>query len=234
MARDTPAVSACIDQEQLLQALERRRAQLARAERLTGTGSLEWDVRADVVHCSVGLCSMIGMEPREFSGSLAAFLERMPEAHRTPTAEWLQEAVARGGQFDAEHRLIRGDGVERIVQSRCVVAQNDGEVLLTCACIDVTELRAAERASRRAHDEKEPMLAGLEARRGRSGATTPLSKREREVIGFVARGLTSAEIAARLVLSAATVESHVRHAMAKLGARSRAQAVAHAIFAGEI
>jgi ATP/maltotriose-dependent transcriptional regulator MalT len=52
-----------------------------------------------------------------------------------------------------------------------------------------------------------------------------LTKREREVLGLVCEGLTNAEIAARLYLSQATVKLHIRHILAKLGVRSRTEAV---------
>jgi DNA-binding NarL/FixJ family response regulator len=68
------------------------------------------------------------------------------------------------------------------------------------------------------------------AQHHRTAAAAPahlsgLTPRETEILRLVGTGLTNAQIAQRLVLSEATVKTHVKHLMAKLQLSSRAQAV---------
>jgi PAS domain S-box-containing protein len=73
-------------------------------------------------------------------------------------------------------------------------------------------------------------FAPSERARGSGGPTA----REREVLALLARGSSDSEIADMLALSPATVQTHVRNAKAKLGARTRAQAVALSLQRGLI
>ena len=63
-------------------------------------------------------------------------------------------------------------------------------------------------------------------------ALRSLTPREREVLALVADGLSNEEIAADLVLSAATVKTHIGHLLTKLAARDRAQLVVIAYQSG--
>jgi DNA-binding NarL/FixJ family response regulator len=73
--------------------------------------------------------------------------------------------------------------------------------------------------------------AGAGVRAGSSSAATlpdDLTPREAEVLALVAQGLSNREIAETLVVSEATVKTHINHVFAKIGARDRAQAVHYA------
>ena len=78
-------------------------------------------------------------------------------------------------------------------------------------------------------------LAGYLARAQPSTGSAPfpeLTEREREILNLIAAGHSNAEITSRLVLSPKTVRNHVSNVFAKLGARSRAEAIVRAREAG--
>ena len=65
-----------------------------------------------------------------------------------------------------------------------------------------------------------------------SARFTGLTAREREVVAMIVGGLDNAEIAALMYVSPYTVKTHANRAMAKVGARDRAQLVSLAVQAG--
>jgi DNA-binding NarL/FixJ family response regulator len=60
----------------------------------------------------------------------------------------------------------------------------------------------------------------------RATSAARLTRREREILGLVALGLTNEDIAGRLFLSESTVKGHLTTAFRRLGVRSRAEAAA--------
>lgn len=56
----------------------------------------------------------------------------------------------------------------------------------------------------------------------------PLSEREREILGLIARGDSNKEIANQLFITEGTVKNHVTHILGKLGVRDRTQAALRA------
>ena len=63
----------------------------------------------------------------------------------------------------------------------------------------------------------------------RATRRSPLTPREHEVLALLAAGVSAAEISSRLHITPKTTATHIEHILAKMGAHSRAQAVAFAL-----
>jgi DNA-binding NarL/FixJ family response regulator len=94
------------------------------------------------------------------------------------------------------------------------------------------ELRAALDAVASGHSYLDHRLSPLVLSTARSAGR--LSAREREVLTLLAHGSSGESIAEQLGLSPETVRTHVRNAMDKLGARTRAHAIMLALLRGHI
>jgi DNA-binding NarL/FixJ family response regulator len=122
------------------------------------------------------------------------------------------ETVVAALQAGARGYLTKDAGAEQIRSAIERVAAGE-------AAIDPAVQRQLITAVRRGEAPAEPDCDEL---------PDGLTPREAEVLALIAAGLSNGEIADRLVVSAATVKSHVNHLFAKIGARDRAQAVAYA------
>jgi len=153
-------------------------------------------------------------------------------------------------------RMPRLDGVEATRRIR--EAQPDTEIVVLTTHADddsildalragargyltkdagIAEISRAVHAAADHHALLDPVVqarliaaAGAGSRPAPAPASLPddLTPREAEVLSLIARGLSNAEIAATLVVSEATVKTHINHLFAKTGARDRAQAVHYA------
>jgi DNA-binding NarL/FixJ family response regulator len=90
------------------------------------------------------------------------------------------------------------------------------------------ELKAAVRAAYAGQPVLAPSVAGRLIGQVRRGAEAALSPREVEVLRLVAAGTTNRETARRLLISEATVKTHLLHLYEKLGVNDRAAAVSEA------
>jgi DNA-binding NarL/FixJ family response regulator len=125
--------------------------------------------------------------------------------------EYVFEALRAG----ASGFLLKDADPEEVVRAVRVVAA--GEALLSPA---VTRSVIAQLVARPERLATSP------------AALDELTDREREVLGLIATGLSNDEIAETLVISPATVRTHVNRVMMKLAARDRAQLVVMAYEAG--
>ena len=88
------------------------------------------------------------------------------------------------------------------------------------------ELMRGVRAAARGEAVLSPSVATRLLGQVGQPAREPLSQRELDILGLIARGCSNREAAARLFISEATVKTHVLHIYAKLGVNDRAAAVA--------
>ncbi|HEY8306284.1 MAG TPA: response regulator transcription factor [Lapillicoccus sp.] len=90
------------------------------------------------------------------------------------------------------------------------------------------ELKAAVRAAYAGQPVLAPSVAGRLIGQVRRGPDSALSPREVEILRLVAAGTTNRETARRLLISEATVKTHLLHLYEKLGVNDRAAAVSEA------
>jgi DNA-binding NarL/FixJ family response regulator len=80
----------------------------------------------------------------------------------------------------------------------------------------------------------DPALAGVLAGPSATAKLSTLTQREREILRLLADGMRNEQVAQRLSISPLTVRTHVKHAMQKLEADTRTQAVASALRQSQI
>jgi PAS domain S-box-containing protein len=125
-------------------------------------------------------------------------------------AEWAASLAE--GRFTGETELIGADGGVVAVQWGATVEHVTGRQLVLFVALSTSRWGSRFR--------REPVS---------ESKGVDLSAREREIVRLVALGASGPEIADELVISHNTVRTHVRNAMIKAGARSRAHLVARAI-----
>src|SRR4051794_22593624 len=137
---------------------------------------------------------------------ITMLLEDPAEAPEDPV--WRAQ-VLRGESF-GRRRISRPDGSTRVVEFAMRAPRAGGTVLVLGVCM-------RERSGT-----------------GSAGAhgVAPLSEREQEIVRRIALGEVTADICAGLHIAPDTVRAHVRNAMAKTGARTRAQLIAIALTEG--
>jgi DNA-binding NarL/FixJ family response regulator len=126
----------------------------------------------------------------------------------------LDEYVYKALRVGASGFLLKDAGSRELLNAIRVVATGDALIAPS-----ITKRLIAEFAARR--DPSDAPAAVVE-----------LTEREREILRLVARGLTNAEIADRLVISPLTTKTHVSRILRKLGCRDRAQLVTLAYESG--
>lgn len=156
------------------------------------------------------LTAQLGRSRIELLGTSMADL--ITPVERPKAAMLWDSFMLRGGEYTGRRRLIRSDGSLGEVEFAARMIPNLGRRLAVYVVL-LTHGRWPE-----------PAVLPPPPR--------PLTKREREVVTLIALGSETDDIGRALFISPETVRSHVRNAMAKLQAHTRAQLVAEALCRG--
>lgn len=137
-------------------------------------------------------------------------IERFTPPEHCPRLAQLSAALRRNGHLEGEYEILRGNGTRGWVRFRARYRFAAGEHLIA----------AVETARPRGPLAHEFIPA--------------LTPREKQVLELASHGRTTREIAAALVVSPATIKTHLEHIYEKLDAHDRVSAVAMALRLGVI
>ena len=194
-----------------------------------------------------------------FASSLAFVLDAEPDIRVIDTAATAQAALEKCAATHPDvvlldHRLPDGDGVG-LIKPLLENRPSPQIVMLTASTSDHTLISAIEAGASGFIDKSRDLgdvisavrsaaageslvspqlLARLlpRLRRQQIDPADSITERERDVLGYLAQGLTNAQIAARLTVSVHTVRNHIANLSAKLGAHSKLEALSIAVRKG--
>jgi PAS domain S-box-containing protein len=166
------------------------------------------DGRRGIVDANPAVLALLGRKRAAVIGRpVYAFVAGGPLASNEDWAEALAE-----GRFNGEAELVHSDGTTVGVQWAATTETVTGRRLVLFVAVSVS------RWGNRFRRDLDP-----------DPAPRALTPREREIVHLVSLGAAGPEIAEELHISHETVRTHVRNAMGKVGARSRAHLVAKAL-----
>jgi PAS domain S-box-containing protein len=161
-------------------ALVQTASRLSEAQALAHIGSWEWDIRRDVVTWSDELYRVFGRSPGSGPVTYHSYLDHIHPDDRTFVDQAITRAFGDREPFAFEHRIVRPDGVERVVSSRGrVILNGDEAVSMVGTAQDVTDQRQADRLredilSAVSHELRTPLTSVL-------GFALTLERRRKEL-----------------------------------------------------
>jgi PAS domain S-box-containing protein len=134
------------EHKRAMEALRESEASLAEAQRIAHLGNWDWDIVQNKLRWSREIFSIFGIREESFGSTYEAFMNSVHPDDRELVQKAVDEALAGGKRYNINHRVVRPDGAERVVQEQ-------GEVLFDRACgpirmvgtvQDITEQRSLQ------------------------------------------------------------------------------------------
>jgi PAS domain S-box-containing protein len=140
--------------ERVQGALRSSESRLLEAQALAHVGSWEWDIDTNAIRWSDEVYRIYGVEPGRFEVTYESFIAMVHPDDRERLEDSVRTALAAGGFFEVEHRIVRPDGVQRAVAGRGrTVCDVDGRPMLMLGTeLDVTDRKRAEEQRRELAD----------------------------------------------------------------------------------
>ncbi|HEX9011687.1 MAG TPA: PAS domain S-box protein [Holophagaceae bacterium] len=147
-------------------ALRASEESLTRAQAIAHLGNWDWEIGTGRITWSDEIFRIFGHEPRAFTPTYGGFMEAVHPEDRDRITAAVDRALGGGASYGVEHRILRPDGVERVVVERGEVYRDaEGRPLRMVGTVqDVTERRAVDRLKREfvatvSHELRTPMTA---------------------------------------------------------------------------
>jgi PAS domain S-box-containing protein len=108
-------------------ALAEAERRLEEGEALAHVGTWLWDVRTSAVQWSTEFHRIHALDPLQFDGTLESHLAVVHPEDRARVRQEMEQSVASGHSFQAEYRIVRPDGEQRLIRARAQPAMgSDG------------------------------------------------------------------------------------------------------------
>lgn len=127
-------------------ALEESRARLAEAQRIAHLGNWELTFAPPTVFWSEEVYRIFGVDPQTFQPSLEAFLDRIHPEDQERMQSIFQNLLTNAGSHSYDHRILRSNGEERVVNEQVVVHLDEqgAPVRFVGVVFDITDRKRLE------------------------------------------------------------------------------------------
>jgi len=206
---------------------------------MEGTGLVLWDwhIAEGKVIPGKRWFDLLGFTNEELGNNIDDWMNLThPKDLERATQKISSHFQSETASFESEHRLRHKDGHWVLIEAKGKVTlrdQNNAPLRMVGTILDITQRK-------RLHEEGIDLLKRIELLIRENSSPSPtnvekskavesLTKRQRQILGMIASGMTSAEIGKHLHLSTQTIISHRQNLMAKLNLHSTAELTRFAI-----